>query len=553
MAVIGYLGGESSTRSFFGGQDGTRNLLLMLGALGTMVGTLFFQKIGLVLGLLALVIIYVSTISTARGSIWERHRKRSRMKAREKFDGGLYRPFNQAQWDALTEEISGLRWWKRKERARLIKERNALRSRPDGADGMGWLDETPGEPGIQWHAPEGETPYFAVTWEVEGQLRGIESSQRADGAANGWGKLLADHGESLTLARGFQPLTRVLPADTARYEQWAADNVDTTQPDNDRLAEAREQLLDSYDDLLRKLRTGSMVQRHFITVQWPMSSNFTAAAALRGPGRDGWRELMKSEIASMSRQLGNAKQGAARVLTARQVAAWILHAQNPSRPIDSLRDADTRRFGIASSENFSEHIVTGRSASGDTEVEWHHRTAAIRAGNLANNGRTQWWLLPLLVGLEKDIIRTITFPQQLIPNSEALATARKDVVRDSADVKSQNDDGELADEAAEAGLGAANRRRKDLRPGSGEHGDEWVGYITLSARSRTQLAEYCRIIEERAASSAGMNKLEWLDSYQSAASGCTWPIFRGIQQPRISAGSRAVEALAGKGEKEALS
>ncbi|MGO1754711.1 MAG: SCO6880 family protein [Brevibacterium aurantiacum] len=553
MAVIGYLGGESSTRSFFGGQNGTRNALLILGALATMVGTLFFQKTGLAIGLAVLAIIYLSTISTARGSMWERHQKRSRMKDRDKFDGGLFHPFDQAQWDALTEEISALRWWNHKERTQLVRERNALRSRPDGADGMGWLDETPGEPGIQWHAPEGEVPYFAVTWEVDGQLRGIESSQRADSAANGWGKLLADHGESLTLARGFQPLTRVLPADTARYEQWAADNVDIDEPENDRLAEAREQLLDSYDDLLRKLRTGSMVQRHFITVQWPMSSNFTAAAALRGPGRDGWRELMKSEIASMSRQLRNAKQGTARVLTARQIAAWILHAQNPSRPIDSLRDADTRRFGIASSQNLSEHIVTGRSLNGDMEVEWHHRTAAIRAGNLASNGRTQWWLLPLLVGLEKDIIRTIAFPQLLVPNGEALSTARKDVVRDSADIKSQNDDGELADETAEAGLGAARRRRKDLRPGSGEHGDEWVGYITLSARSRTQLAEYCRIVEERAASSAGMNKLEWLDSYQSAASGCTWPIFRGIQQPRISAGSRAVDALAGKGEKEALS
>ena len=52
-----------------------------------------------------------------------------------------------------------------------------------------------------------------------------------------------------------------------------------------------------------------MVQRHFITVSWPVTTAFVDAAAKYGEGRDGWRGLMGQEIASTVRGLEEARLG----------------------------------------------------------------------------------------------------------------------------------------------------------------------------------------------------------------------------------------------------
>lgn len=550
MSVRGHLGGESSSRSFFGGQNKGRPIALILVAVGTMIATIMFRGVGLGVGLAVAAIVFVVTIPTERGSWMERRRKRVRWKKRLEFDEGRFVPFDQAEWDRLVEELEETKFFHRKKKHALARDLHALRDRPDGADGMGWLDDTPGQPGVAWHAPIGEQPYFSVVWDVSGQLRGIESERKADAAALGWSRLMAEHGQSLSLARGFQPLTCVLPADTARYEQWAADNVD---------AEVASEVLDSYDDLLHQAQKGSMIQRHFLTIAWPLTGEFKATALRRGEGRDGWRELMREELRAMTRKLSDAGQGSVRPLTAKQVVAVMLNGQNPDRPIDMVADVSSRRMGLPSEATFSEHVVHDEvpeiDAAGVSRrpVEWHHRTAAIRAGSLSTNLRTQWWMLDLLVGLERDIIRRFTFLETVVPHEEALSTARRDVVRDSADISSKKEKGQLADEESGVGLSAAQQRRRDLAPGKGNHGLEWVGYVTVSARSRSELAANCRLIEEVASASAGIERLEWEDSYQSAASGCTWPIFRGMDQPGRSAGTRAMQMLTGKGEKEALS
>jgi hypothetical protein len=59
-------------------------------------------------------------------------------------------------------------------------------------------------------------------------------------------------------------------------------------------------------------------------------------------------------------------------------------------------------------------------------------------------------------------------------------------------------------------------------------------------------------LEETCATGLGIERLEWQDSYQAAASGTTWPIGRGLTPGRPSFGSRFINALAGKSEREAL-
>ena len=102
-------------------------------------------------------------------------------------------------------------------------------------------------------------------------------------------------------------------------------------------------------------------------------------------------------------------------------------------------------------------------------------------------------------------------------------------------------------------MSAASRRQQDLVSGSQHHGAQWVGYITVSARNRDELARASRRLEETCSVSLGIERLDWLDSYQSAASGTTWPIGRGLAATRTSMSSHLYNRLAGRTEKESLS
>ena len=79
------------------------------------------------------------------------------------------------------------------------------------------------------------------------------------------------------------------------------------------------------------------------------------------------------------------------------------------------------------------------------------------------------------------------------------------------------------------------------------------GYITISARDRDELARSSRQLEETCAGSAGIDHHDWQDSFQSAASGTTWPIGRGLATAGRSMSSRLYAKLAGRTEKESIS
>ena len=79
-----------------------------------------------------------------------------------------------------------------------------------------------------------------------------------------------------------------------------------------------------------------------------------------------------------------------------------------------------------------------------------------------------------------------------------------------------------------------------------------MGYVTISATNRDDLAQSSRQLEETCATSLGIDRLDWLDSYQSAASGTTWPIGRGLAAERSSLSARIYARLAGTTDKEAI-
>jgi hypothetical protein len=547
-AVVRYLGGESGHRSFFGGTH-SRARVVMLAlfiALGIVLTPLLGWP-GLAVGAAGCGITLAVTASTHRGSVVERRRKSRRWHDRRRAGTQEFAPYSAENWERATQDLAAARRGRmrgrRAEVAGARRRLSALRAHPDGADGMGWLQHARGKPGIAWHAPAGEQDYLSVAFSVSGQLRGIESTAVMSRAAEGWGHFLASRAPHSSLVGTVQTLTRVLPADSALQEFWVLNSLGDDTP-----ADA----IASYEEVLRLTGQDAMVQRHFIVVSWPITQAFTDAASRFGEGRDGWRSLMDQEIDATVRGLTEARLGHVEALTARQTSAVILHQQDPSRPIDSVSDVDPASLGVASHDEFSSHVVHGADPDGEP-LRWWHRTAAITASAMVTAPRTQLWVLDLLIGNDLAFIRSVSFHIRLVPAAEAKVAARQDVLRDAAETLARREAGRISADDTEAAMSAANRRRSDLVSGSHHHGAAWVGYVTISVRGRDELARASRQLEDTCSTSLGIERLDWLDSYQSAASGTTWPIGRGIAPGRRSFSARVYSRLAGRSDTGAIS
>jgi hypothetical protein len=537
-----HIGGERAHRGFFGGtQPRGRIAGLGLAFLAMLVLTPTLGVWGVVIAVALGVVVIVVTLRTHRGSLIERQVRRRRWAARRREGTDRFEPFDQVRWDQLE---AAARDGDKAEQAAAVRDLAAMRSHPDGADGMGWLQMAAGEPGIAWHAPLGEDPYLSVVFAVTGQTHGVESASAMRRAAEAWGALLASRAAPSNLVGQVQTLTRVLPPDTALQEFWVLESLDPDAPSD---------AIGSYDDVLRSTGADAMVQRHYITVRWPLTPAFFDTARKYGDGRDGWRALMRQEIASTIRGLTDARLGDVEALTARKVAAVIQHQQNPSRPIDYLQDVDPTRLGLASHDEFSSHVVTDRDPVTAAPAQWWHRTAAIHSEDLAVGARSQLWLLDLLIGTDIQFVRSISFHLRLIPKSEAKTAARNDLVRDRADLRTDMDRGRIVNDETRANASAAERRAQDLDHGSPHHGGEWVGFVTISQTTRDGLMRASKALEDVCATGLGIERLDWLDSYQSAASGTTWPTARGLAPTPTSIASRFIDRLAGKSEKDAIS
>ena len=535
--LVRYLGGEDAHRAFFGGTgQRTRNLMLAICVVGGLIATPLIGWLGLAVPAVAAGVVFVATLRTHRGSLLERRRARARWRARGRSGGDRYTPFDVAAWDQLQ---SALKLSRRRDRPPIRAAIAAMRGNPDGADGMGWLQYGTGEPGVAWHHPVGEEPYLSVAFSVSGQLRGVEAASVLRRAAEGWGEFLAARGAASSLVDGVQTLTRVLPLDTARSQAWAASNLDPAAT----VAERQ-----SYAEVIARTSEAAMVQRHFVVVSWPLTADFVDTARRYGEGRDGWRALMAAEVDATVRGLEEARIGQVAALTARQTVALMLHQQDLSRALDAARRVDPLTAGVASRDEFSAHVVSSADGSG----EWWHRTAAIKADAMAAAPRSQLWVLDLLLGGGLDFARSVSFHLRLVPAAEAKVAARRDVVRDLSDKVSEQRHGRLPDDATTAAMTAAQRRRADLAAGSHHHGVEWVGYVTVSATSRDGLALASRQLAEVCTTGLGIDRLQWLDTYQSAASGTTWPIGRGIRPATATFGSRFYRGIAGHSDREAI-
>lgn len=544
-----FIAGEAAKRGLFGGTTGKVRpallaVVLLISAFLLVSGAGLW---GIVVALFGSVGALLVTQRTDRGSILERRTKAVRWKDRQRRGVVRFEPYDQAQWDQLRAELRDLAKAKGAEaqqrRGELQARLTAMRANPDGADGMGWLQSVDGEPGIAWHAPAGEEPYLSVVFEVTGQLAGVEGPASIARVAERFSRYMAGNAPARSLLRRVQPVTRVLPTDTDLQQEWAAERLDPN---------ADERSVRSYADVLDGTAENSLGQTHYQVAAWPITQAFTDAAAKLGPKRDGWRRLMESEILAALRGLEAAGQGPVRVLTAREVGAVIRNMQNPDLPLPAVGGVEPSRIGLPSRDEWSAHVVEHFDFMTGVPVEWWHRTAAIHSVNLSLGGRTPLWAIELMRGTSTDSVRTLSFHINLVPARAALPRAKNDAVHSRANATAKARKGQAADEDNDTAIDAAQVRITDLRAGSGHHGVEWVGYVTVSARSRDELAIACRELAEVADGEAGIERLEWLDSYQAAASGTTWPIARGLAPQTVDLATRATGMLRGRTHKEEL-
>lgn len=531
------LGGEAAGRSFFGGtRSRTRTGALIVVALAGSVLTLLFQLPGILATLAAAALIYIVTANTHTGSLQQRWANKRRWKERGRLGLRDFQPV--ARRPAALDPNVGTRT----DKAAGALAWNAYRDWPDGAEGMHWLQRERGVPGIAWHTPTGEAAYLSVVFAVSGQVRGVEGDHFLDGCSAAFGQLLARYGSPLALPNRVQTITRVLPTDSARHEAWVMAGL---APDAPRL------LLESYDQVVKRTGRRGLMQRHYVVIRWPLTPTFIASAQRLGRAQHGWRQLMAREVQAAGRHLVAARLGEVAALSAAQTAAVLRHMQIPSWPIDQAADVDVASPWCPTHDEWSYTVATDVGPTGQVE-SWFHRTALVPIAAVETGPRTSLWLAPLLSQLGDQIVRTISIQTELVPAAEARADARTDVTSDLADLAAQREKGILTDDDLKVGLTGARARLDDLTPGSGHHGAGWAMHITISARSRDQLADASAKIAE-AAGNAGITALSWLDTTQAAAQACTWPIGRGMKPIGASLGGWLRTTAAGSGAKEALS
>lgn len=527
----GTIGGEAAHRSFLGGaKNPVRNVGLLVIFIGGLFGTVIFGLPAVVVAALAGLVLVLVTQATHRGSLFERITTRRRWKRRVRAHHDVFTPFDTEEWEALQEVPEG-----RAERQARSVALAQMRPMPDGADSMGWLQSSPLTPGISWHTPLGQVPYLSAAFHVTGQISGLAPNHLLQKQAQRWSRFLEARASAASLVDQVQVTTRSLPADTTMYERWAVDELDP-----DALKEAAE----SYAGVLHEAAYSAMAHRHIISLRWPINSAFLASALRYGEGRDGWRTLMTAEVQAIKVALQDAGAGEVRPLSARALTAHLRHVQDPSKPIDQVGDVDPAAFGVASRDEFGAYVVDGR---------WWQRTAAIRSEHLALGPRSQLWLLPFQRAATADLLVSTSVHMALLPKRDASKAAKLDLTRDRAEEVSARKKGQTVSDQVTMNASAAAVRAADLAAGTPHHGVEWVAYVTVTAASRAQLMEGVRTIADVAATDLGVERLVWMDGYQSAAAGCTWPINRGLATPATSVGTRATQLLAGKSTKEDLS
>lgn len=548
------LGGEAGRRGLFGTGRNSQSLEYVAGTFITMcvLYVIYSTYWIFIVGTPIMVYLFFATRPTSSGTGLTKLNRRRRMFMRRILGSDQFIPYTEEEW----KKARSTKGWLARRRAM-----GYVRQMPDFFEGFGWLQSAPKVTGILWHKPSspgmlskssGQGQFASMVFEVEGKISGMESQEHIDIETDKWCRFLEGFGAESSLAKRIQTVTRVLPPDTTPHESWVGANLDDDVP---------VELHQSYADALEDVAGGSLIQRHYVVISWPIDKVFMAAAERYGKDRYGWRRLLEFEGLSAYRSLLDAGMGDAVPLTARQITAILAHLQDPARLIDEVRGMDPTNFGIPSRDTKGYTVTTAPNTPFSLDVdngsvrgnrEWFHATGLLKAEDFEVKERCWDWLRPFLSNLGEPVIRTLSFHMEIVPSYQAKAEARKDFIMDEAELRSKSERGRLAADETEVSREAASRRMEELRAGSGHHGVRWVGAVTISALSTDDLRRQKRLMTELVQSMLGVRRLHWLDSQQSGALGLTAPLGRGLSPRRASVLDKVESTMETVDSKEAF-
>lgn len=552
MARTAVLGGETSSRGFFGGRVGKVRIwaLSITGGLGFIFSMLWMPQ-GIFVGAGLVGFAFLVTMTTENGTLFSRWIQRLAWvsKVRDGYD--VYIPYLPEMYKKLTDEYTAAT--DRATRRQAIINLRAMRDTPDGLSGFSWLRSGQNLTGIQLHEPPGEAPYLAVTFATKGQVEGLDSDERFDAASESASRFLAGIGSLNSLPERVQYISHIQHADAAYHESWLRDQLDTDA--RSRSISGKEMprvpyiVGESYKQLVDTYTSASPVQDRYITVSWPLNRRFKARAARRRPGRDGWVLLMEEEIREITVALESAGFLGVTGLTARQTAALIRHLQIPNYDLRRVADLSPYMGFLPSQESWA--YTTYTSEIGGQMVSSLTRTARITAEHMETGVRNSFWHDALLTRMNRSVVRTIAFHLEIIPQKQARKAAAADFTSDESERLTASKKGRLIDAETIVGQRASERRMIDLQPGSGHAGVNWVGYITVYAPDIPGLIDATEAIED-AATKSGIDHLEWLDAKHAQTNANTWPVGRGIKPASRSVDTKFRDLIAGTGAKESL-
>ena len=517
------IGGEEGHRGFLSGRRSNTELGVALAAVVLWLVLMNrFGVWGFFVGIVILFVVFIGLRKDADGlPPWHGWVKKGRMRERRKSGTDYFIPYSLIPDEDVVPDMSGLN---RRERAEKVKELAAYREVPDGVEGLSWVRQEPGSTAVAKHVPTGEEPYLSVVFAVDGPVQGLHGDGFISDAQYRFGQLLAGWGAASKLVSGVQTMTRVIPVDSAKHEAWMQSELDESVPDI---------VIDSYQSVLNELGQTSFVQRHFAVVRFNLTSAFGFAASRRGDGEEGWLTVIDEQVEAALRRFREAMFTGVRALSGPQVAAVLRHLQHPDWPIDRASDVTPETCWFPSHDEWSHTEIVGEYPDRydpniyHEQTSWYHRTAWLPPAAFEQREVDGLFLSPLLIGLSDQIVRTISTHIHLIPARVAKGRARSDHTADQAERHEQARKGRIMDDDMELAATASARRVHDLSSGTGHHGTSWGGFITISARSVEELREASVKVEE-AADAAGITRLLWEDTFQSAAASATWPMMRGV-------------------------
>jgi hypothetical protein len=400
----------------------------------------------------------------------------------------------------------------KQERRAVMRWARRVRDEAPGMEGVDWLAAPGVSAAVLFHHPPGERPYLSVAMEVDGQPPGLRALRDYDRASAAYGRLLARLARVDSLIAGVQSVTRIVPLDSAAHERWAADHIDPNAP---------AALTQSYAELVRMTAGVSEMVRHYLVLRLPVSLTFGAAAAAYGEAEAGWARLAIAQAEWVASLAVAADLRNPRLLTPHRLAALLRHLQNPGYPIDQTVDVGPANWLRAQRSERSAAVV---------DNVWWHRVAAIPRSAVTPEPVHTRWIAPLLHGINTPVIRTISLCVAVQPAAQARRQAREDVTVDRG----------LSDEAAQRGAvddgtqavqtSASAQRLADLQPGSGIHGAQWTGWISVTAASRDDVLKASTTVTD-AAGECGIGQLDWLEKRHDEALPATWPVWRGMEVP----------------------